>query len=172
MAGTSSEPVVGNRNLRPTDHHRAKAQELLDRDEMVNPDDIEDPLTREAYVHGLFNEEFKDSPERFTDPDGTKAAAAAARQPTAATPADPGRAARGRTGGPGRTPSARPRGKSKSSWPHPTLTPAVSDGTGFALGMVLYALGLNYLRYGPAGVKGWLSAKFFNKPDTTLTSKG
>jgi hypothetical protein len=30
--------------------------------------------------------------------------------------------------------------------------------------MIVYALVLNYLRGGPARVKGWISAKFINKP--------
>lgn len=40
------------------------------------------------------------------------------------------------------------------------------DGSGFLFGLLLYVLGLNYVRHGPDGVKGWLSAKFLNKPWT------
>ncbi len=47
------------------------------------------------------------------------------------------------------------------SAPRPSLNP--SDGAGFALGLVLYALTLSYLREGPAGPKRWLAAKFVNR---------
>lgn len=40
----------------------------------------------------------------------------------------------------------------------------VNNGAGFVLGLVLYALVLNYLKGGPAQVKGWIAAKFINKP--------
>lgn len=33
-------------------------------------------------------------------------------------------------------------------------------------GLFLYVLALNYVRHGPEGVKGWLAAKFLNKPWT------
>jgi hypothetical protein len=43
--------------------------------------------------------------------------------------------------------------------------PQVADtGAGVILGAVLWALVLNWLRYGAAGARGWLSAKFLNKP--------
>lgn len=49
-----------------------------------------------------------------------------------------------------------------------TLTPpkklTASDGAGFLGGLLLYVLALNYLRYGKDGVKGWLGAKFVNRP--------
>jgi hypothetical protein len=35
---------------------------------------------------------------------------------------------------------------------------------GFALGLVLYALTVSFIRYGAKGPTGWLSAKFLNKP--------
>lgn len=51
-----------------------------------------------------------------------------------------------------------------------SLTPpkrlTARDGSGFLFGLLLYVLGLNYLRHGPEGVKGWLAAKFLNKPWT------
>lgn len=77
-------------------------------------------------------------------------------------------------------PASAPKGKGKASkaWggavgtvkamPAPTLTPPKSvsgkDLGGFALGLVLHALVVSYIRYGKAGPKGWLSAKFLNKP--------
>lgn len=41
-----------------------------------------------------------------------------------------------------------------------------ADASGFAFGLVAYCLFINYLRYGPAGVRGWIAAKFVNKPLT------
>lgn len=40
----------------------------------------------------------------------------------------------------------------------------INDGAGFLLGVVLYALALNYVQGGPGQARGWLSAKFLNKP--------
>lgn len=49
-----------------------------------------------------------------------------------------------------------------------TLTPpkklSAGDASGFAFGLIAYALFINYIRYGPAGVRGWIAAKFINKP--------
>lgn len=39
-----------------------------------------------------------------------------------------------------------------------------NDGAGFLLGLFAYALLANYLRFGVPGVKGWLAAKFINRP--------
>lgn len=67
---------------------------------------------------------------------------------------------------------AKPGGRGALGWAAPTLRPprrpSIADGSGFALGLLLYALGMNYLRHGRAGVKGWLRAKFLNQPDPTL----
>lgn len=53
------------------------------------------------------------------------------------------------------------------SLPSPTLKPPRringGDLAGFATGLLLFTLGVNYLRYGSDGPKGWLSAKFLNK---------
>lgn len=48
--------------------------------------------------------------------------------------------------------------------PRPTLTPRRGDGSGFAFGVVLYAIGANYFRHGWPGVTGWFAAKFLNRP--------
>lgn len=40
----------------------------------------------------------------------------------------------------------------------------VNDGAGVILGAVAWALILNWLRYGTRGARGWISAKFINKP--------
>lgn len=51
-----------------------------------------------------------------------------------------------------------------------TLTPPKSlnarDASGFAFGLVLYAVALASIKYGPAGARGWIAAKFLNKPMT------
>lgn len=41
---------------------------------------------------------------------------------------------------------------------------APQEGAGLLLGLILYALASSYIRYGPAGVRGWFAAKFINKP--------
>lgn len=56
-----------------------------------------------------------------------------------------------------------------SSWLAP---PSLTDGSGFLLGLFAYALALAYLHYGPAGVTGWLDAKFLNNPPANLTPTG
>lgn len=53
-----------------------------------------------------------------------------------------------------------------------TLTPprklSGGDLGGFLGGLFVYALVLNFIRYGKAGPTAWLSAKFLNRPDPTL----
>lgn len=39
-----------------------------------------------------------------------------------------------------------------------------ADAGGFLTGLALYTVVVIYIRYGPEGWKGWLSAKFLNKP--------
>lgn len=59
-------------------------------------------------------------------------------------------------------------GMPKLELPSPTLTPprrlSSGDLGGFAAGLLLYTLALNYMRYGSEGVSGWLRAKFLNQP--------
>lgn len=54
---------------------------------------------------------------------------------------------------------------SRGSW-SPTLhAPArARDAGGLLAGLLLYTAAITYIRYGAAGWKGWLSAKFLNKP--------
>jgi hypothetical protein len=40
----------------------------------------------------------------------------------------------------------------------------MSDAGGFLSGLALYTVVVIYIRYGPEGWKGWISAKFLNKP--------
>ncbi len=40
----------------------------------------------------------------------------------------------------------------------------VNDGAGFLLGLIVYALALNYLQGGAAQARGWIAAKFVNRP--------
>jgi hypothetical protein len=62
---------------------------------------------------------------------------------------------------------------SRGSW-SPTLSPPrrARDVGGLAFGLLLYTAAITYIRYGPAGWKGWLSAKFLNKPIQGLPGKG
>jgi hypothetical protein len=63
---------------------------------------------------------------------------------------------------------------SRGSW-RPRLQPPARarDAGGLAFGLLLYTAAITYIRYGPAGWTGWLSAKFLNKPMQGLpTSKG
>jgi hypothetical protein len=72
--------------------------------------------------------------------------------------------------GGGRRPGARGSGGRGAKWAsgswRPTLTPPrrVHDAGGLLVGMALYTVTITYLRYGPAGWKGWLAAKFLNRP--------
>jgi hypothetical protein len=81
-----------------------------------------------------------------------KKPAAAGKKPAAAAP----RKSSGTAGG------------GVGSLPTPTLRPprglTSKDAGGFALGLLVQALAVSYIRYGAAGPKGWLSAKFLNKP--------
>lgn len=74
------------------------------------------------------------------------------------------------TGGTSRRSSSTPA----LSLPSPTLRPpsrlSVADGSGFALGLVLFAIGSAYWRYGPAGVRSWFTAKFLNKVDPQIAA--
>ncbi|MGI8685123.1 MAG: hypothetical protein ACR2MO_08575 [Acidimicrobiales bacterium] len=42
-------------------------------------------------------------------------------------------------------------------------TGGTSDGAGFLLGLIVYAVFLNYVRAGPAGATAWIKAKFLNQ---------
>jgi hypothetical protein len=44
------------------------------------------------------------------------------------------------------------------------LPTRMSDAGGFLSGLALYTVVVIYIRYGPEGWKGWISAKFLNKP--------
>lgn len=48
----------------------------------------------------------------------------------------------------------------------------VDDGAGFVLGLLLYALALNYLQGGAAQARGWIRAKFLNQPYVRPTKVG
>lgn len=50
--------------------------------------------------------------------------------------------------------------------------PDAGDLAGFCAGLVGYAIGLSYIRYGTDGPKGWISAKFINKPLTPTAQAG
>lgn len=61
---------------------------------------------------------------------------------------------------PASRPPSGPRTRTGGGGSSFTMT---DQGAGFILGMVAYALFINYLRYGWSGVTGWLSAKFLNQ---------
>jgi hypothetical protein len=48
----------------------------------------------------------------------------------------------------------------------------VNDGAGFLLGLIVYALVINYLRGGTAQARGWIAAKFINKPRAAKRATG
>lgn len=52
----------------------------------------------------------------------------------------------------------------KSATLKPPRRLSAKDASGFAFGLVLYAMALSGIKHGPAGVTGWLKAKFLNKP--------
>jgi hypothetical protein len=84
----------------------------------------------------------------------------------AAAPADQGPGKAGKAGAAAGNAGKKAAGfLSKGSW-RPTLqAPArPRDAGGLLAGMFLWVGVSVYLRYGPAGWKGWLSAKFLNKP--------
>jgi len=94
--------------------------------------------------------------ERARAGSSTSAPATPARRPAAAGGHRRRRAGSSRFGHVGVTPPGRWSG---------------ADGAGFLLGLFLYALALNTVRFGPAGAKAWLSAKFLNKPDVGMVAR-
>lgn len=95
----------------------------------------------------------------------------AERRPTTpagdtSSPADPEGAEGGR---PAPAPAATP-----APWFNPSVPKIEADeqGASFLLGLVAYALVLNYLSAGWPGVKAWMSAKFLNKPSTPTPGPG
>lgn len=99
------------------------------------------------------------------DPRVTAPGSSAARQRAAVEqikadrpPADPAPA-----GPPPASPGDGPPARAGWSPSAPTVPAAVSTGSGFALGVLAWALGVAYLQHGPAGVKAWLAAKFLNR---------
>lgn len=89
--------------------------------------------------------------------------------PPAVPAAAGGRAARPATARKGAGAKGGGRGgKGGGSIPGPRLIPPRStkakDWGGFAFGLVVHALVMSYIRYGKEGPKGWLRAKFLNRP--------
>lgn len=48
----------------------------------------------------------------------------------------------------------------------------VNDGAGMILGLILYALALNYLQGGAPQARGWIAAKFINKAYEAPAKRG
>lgn len=62
---------------------------------------------------------------------------------------------------------------SRGSWrPRASLPSRGRDAGGFLAGLLLYTAVITYVRYGPSGWTGWLSAKFLNKPMQGHPGKG
>lgn len=75
-------------------------------------------------------------------------------------PAPPPSTARAPRSAPSR-PARRPAPRRSSSASSGSVTDA---GSGWILGLIAYALFRSYVVYGPPGPKGWLAAKFINRP--------
>jgi hypothetical protein len=107
--------------------------------------DTADPLSydelREFYEQGR-----NDADERTPSPPPTDAPDAAPSEPAAGPPPRPA--------------PARPRARGGGA---PQI---VNDGAGFVLGLVGYGLFINFLRGGRAQARGWVAAKFLNRPYT------
>lgn len=85
----------------------------------------------------------------------------------------------GKSGGGGKGKGAAPQSKFskfrkfgpgwKSLKPRSPARPPtrLADAGGFLSGLALYTVAIIYVRYGPEGWKGWLEAKFLNKPMAT-----
>lgn len=90
--------------------------------------------------------------------------AAKGSQPTTSRPTS--RSVAGSPAGRGLFAGRGRRGTKSSITPTLSLPrrPGAGDVAGFGAGLVLYVLVLNYIKHGPAGVTGWLGAKFLNRP--------
>lgn len=138
-------------------------------------------LTRKLRGKGLSEAQVVDSLRGlgFTKAQAEEAAGSGKTTPAPA-PAPPAPKARPT----GETPT--PAGGSAPTFKAPdlsglSLTPPsklrAGDLGGFAAGLVIYTLMLNFLRYGQPGVSGWMRAKFLNQPaalgtGTTKPGKG
>jgi len=114
-------------------------------------------------------------------PQPRKRTAPAKRSASSSPKPQGGRSAGGSPEGETSTPPGPPAVPAPPSIPAPdlsqvTLTPPKSfsggDLGGFLAGLVLYTLGLNFLRYGVDGPKGWIRAKFLNEPYVEASTKG
>lgn len=79
---------------------------------------------------------------------------------------------------PGAGPSPPPSASTGPGWKafrptSPARPPTrAADAGGFLSGLALYTVVVIYVRYGAAGWKGWLKAKFLNQPMSSKTSSG
>jgi hypothetical protein len=122
----------------------------------TDPDTVSDPDVRERFLARLHRDDPEEEPAR-------RRTAPAKRHRAQPTSARRGARAAGPAG------RGRPRSRSHARGPlgAPTLRPPRSigssrDWTGFGFGLLLYALGAAYIRYGPGGPTMWLKAKFVN----------
>ncbi|MFT3871035.1 MAG: hypothetical protein QM714_12540 [Nocardioides sp.] len=133
-------------------------------------------LTKKLRGKGLSDEQVVESLRGL----GFSKAQAAEAAGVGKTPPPPARKARSGSAPPAAGPAPVPTGSPAPQLGVPdlsglTLTPPkklrAGDLGGFAAGLVLYVLALNYLRFGGVGVSGWLRAKFLNQPADLGTKK-
>lgn len=99
-----------------------------------------------------------------------RSARAREKDDAAAYGGDPSpRANRRPSTGDGKPHAFRPANLARGRSPVPGGNVA-EEGAGFLLGLFAYALLVNFLRAGPAGVRAWLAAKFINKTSTPATA--
>jgi hypothetical protein len=149
-------------DLDPNDPEDAK---ILRRQRKVARDAGRDGLDRAATTRG------RADLEAAYDEGALKTATPA---PAGTAPSGGKRGSGGGKGSGGQTPAAPSAGgglrNSGPGWAafkptSPTKPPTrLADAGGFLSGVALYMVVVIYIRYGPEGWKGWLSAKFLNKP--------
>lgn len=115
--------------------------------------DMADPLSyddlRELYEQGRADAEAERAPSPSSQPTTTELPPTTTELPPSAAP-------------PASTPAGNPPAR------RPQLgggaPQVVNEGAGFLLGLIGYALLINFLRGGRAQARGWIAAKFLNRP--------
>jgi hypothetical protein len=100
----------------------------------------------------------------------------AATPPAGAGSTPPGKGARqpragARSGGIGAKAKAGGLDVGRPSLRFPSKLDA-GDASGFAFGLLLYVLALQFIKYGPSGPTAWLRAKFLNQPQAPAKGTG
>lgn len=162
---------------------RARLQTAYDAGRQAAPDGVPPPdyIAGDPELLGAWDEGYADAqdgaaPRRYT-PDGTLSRPGAHR-PAPARPKRSSGRAKPRpepAGGDPSSPDAQLPPVKPVDHPHPvrattgalrrvSLTPAADNIGGFVCGLLLYAVGIQYIRNGPGGPLAWFRAKFENKP--------